>query len=153
VIAEPGPPRIHRNHERAGLLQILQNSLPARLPGQQAGQFAVDPFADRGAQQQPPHWLALPFQHLGQQVLGHRPLGAGELCREPLRVGVTAQRQRGQPQPGRPPFGPRQQPLQRRVGQLYAGRREQRPRLIGCEPQVGGADLGQLSLQPQPVQP
>jgi hypothetical protein len=42
---------------------------------------------------------------------------------------------------------------QRRIGQLHPGRLEQRPRLIEGEPQVGGADLGQLCLQPQPMQP
>ena len=41
---------------------------------------------------------------------------------------------------------------QRRPGQFHPGRLQQRPRLIDGEPQIGGADLGQLPLQPQPVQ-
>ena len=54
VVAEPGPPRIQRDHERAGLLQVLQHPLPAAAPGQQVGQLAADPLGHRGAQQQPP---------------------------------------------------------------------------------------------------
>jgi len=45
------------------------------------------------------------------------------------------------------------QQRQRRSGQLYSRRLEQRSRLGCSEPQVIRADLGQLSLQPQPVQP
>ena len=137
VVAEPGPPRIQRGHERAGLLQLLQHPLPARAPGQQVGQLAVDPVQHRGPQQQPPDRLALPLQHLGQQVLRHRALAAGELGREPVRIRVPGQRQRGQPQPRRPALGPLMQQPQRRVGQLYPGRLEQRPLLLPGEAQVG----------------
>src|SRR5262249_56899112 len=124
---------------------------PAAIPGQQAGQLAVDPVQDGGAQQQPPNLFWLPVQHLGQQVLRHRPLGPGELGRQPPRVGVPGQRQRGQPQPRRPPLGPRHQ--RRRVGQVHPGRSEQLSRLGHGEPQVRLADLGQLPPHPQPVQP
>ena len=153
MVAEPGPPRIQGDHERAGLLQLLQHPLPAAAPGQQVGQLAADPLGHRGAQQQPPDLLALPFQHLGQQVVGHRPLAAGKLFGEPLRVRVPGKRQRGQAQPGRPALGPLVQRRQHRVRQLDPGCLEQRPRLGQGEPQIGGADLGELALQPQPVQP
>ena len=129
VVAEPRPRRVQRHHERVRLLQILQHPLPAAAPGQQVGQLAVDPLQHAGPQQQPPHLLGLPLQHLGQQVLRHRPLGAGELRREPLRIRVPGQRQRRQPQPRRPPLGPLHQHRQRRLGQLHPGRGEQRPRL------------------------
>jgi hypothetical protein len=46
-----------------------------------------------GPQQQPPHFLVLPLQYLGQQVLGNRTFAAGKLGREPLRVRVPGQRQ------------------------------------------------------------
>ena len=106
VVAEPGPPRIQRDHERARLLELLQDPLPARAPGQQVGQLAVHPLQHRGPQQQPPDRLALPVEHLGQQVFRHRPLAAGELGREPVRIRVPGQRQRRQPQPRRPALGP-----------------------------------------------
>ena len=152
MVAEPGPPRVQRDHERACLLELLQDPLPARALGQQVGQFAVHPLQHRGPQQQPPDRLGLPLQHLGQQVLRDRALAAGELGREPVRIRVPGQRQRRQPQPRRPALGPVIQPGQRRIGERYPRRREQRPRLLQGEAQVGRADLGELALQPQPVQ-
>ena len=65
---------------------------------------------------------------------------------------MPGQRQRRQPQPGRPALGPLIQQPERRIGQRYPGRFEQRPRLLEGEAQVGRADLGQLPRQPQPVQ-
>ena len=129
VIAEPRPGRVQRHHERAGRLQVLQHPLPALVPGQQPGQLPVDPLQDRGPQQQPPHRLGLPVQHLGQQVLRHRPLAAGELRREPRRIRMRGQRQRRQPQPRRPPLGPLMQHRQGRLVQLHPGRGEQLPGL------------------------
>ena len=152
VVAEPGPPRIQRDHERVGLLELLQEPLPARASGEQVGQFAVHPVQYRGPQQQPPDLLRLPVEHLGQQVLRHRPLAAGELGREPVRVRMPGQRQRRQPQPRRPALGTVIQQPEGGAGQLYPGRFEQRPRLLAGEPQVGRADLGELPRQPQPVQ-
>ena len=127
--------------------------MPAAGSGQQIGELAIDLFQDRGSQQQPTYFLALPLQHLSQQVLGDGPLAAGELGREPLRVRVPGQRQGSQPQPGRPALGPRMQQLQGRPRQLHSRRSEQLPGLSQAEPQVRRADLGELSLQPQPVQP
>ena len=152
VIAEPGPPRIQRDDERVGLLELLQDPLAARTSGQQVGQFAVHPVQHRGPQQQPPDRLGLPLQHLGQQVLRDRALAAGELGRETVRLRMPGQRQRGQPQPRRPALGPVIQPGQRWLGQRYPGRLEQGPRLILGEAQAVRADLGELAGQPQPVQ-
>ena len=45
------------------------------------------------------------------------------------------------------------QQRQRRLRQLHPGPLEQRPRLTQGEPQIVRPDLGQLTLQPQPVQP
>ncbi len=152
VVAEPGPPRIGRDHERVRPLELLQDPLSARTPGQQVGQLAVHPVEHRGPQQQPAARLALAVEHLGHQVLRHRPLAAGELGREPVRIRVPGQRQRRQPQPRRPALRPLVQRPGRRIGQRYPGRLEQGPRLLRGEAQVGRADLGQLPFQPQPVQ-
>jgi hypothetical protein len=103
---------------------------------------------DTGWDSQPPHSLALPLEHLGQQVLRHRPFGAGELGREPLRVRVGGGRKRSQPQPCRPALGPLVQHRHRRPGQFRPRRREQLPRLRQAEPQVARADLGKLPVQP-----
>ena len=37
MVAEPGPVSVQRNHERPGLLQVLQDPLPARTPSKQVG--------------------------------------------------------------------------------------------------------------------
>ena len=97
VVAEPGPPGIERDDERVGLLELLQDPFPVRTPSQQVGQVAVHPFQYRGPQQQPADWLTLLLQHLGQQVFRHCALAAAELGREPFRVRMPGQRQRGQP--------------------------------------------------------
>jgi hypothetical protein len=88
VVAEPRPRRVQRHHERVGGLQVLQDPLAVRTPGQRVGQPAADPLHQTSPQQRPPpRLLALLLLHLGQQVVGHGPLAAGELRREPLRIG------------------------------------------------------------------
>ena len=153
MVTEPGTARVQRGHERVRHLQLLQHPLPARASGQGIGQRAGHPLQHAGPQQQPPHVFRLPVQHLIQQVLRHRPLTAGKLRREPARIRMPGQRQRRQPQPGRPPLGPLMQHHHRRIGQLHPGPGKQLPRLGHAEPQIPGPDLGQLTLQPQPVQP
>ncbi len=106
VVPEPGPRSVHRCHERVRLFQLVQDLLPAAAPGQGIGERAVDPIQHAGPQQEPPHFRVLTRQHLRKQVLRDRPLGARELFRESFRIGVPGQRQRRQPQPGRPAFGP-----------------------------------------------
>jgi hypothetical protein len=66
---------------------------------------------------------------------------------------MPGQRQRRQPQPRGPPLGPVHKQRQGRIGQLYPRCREQGPRLGHGEAKIIGADLGQLALKPQPVQP
>ena len=153
VVPEPRARHVQRHHERVRILQLLQGLLAAVVSGQQVGELAIDLFQDRGSQQEPPYPFAQPLQYLGQQVLGDGPFAAGELGREPFRVRVPGQRQRRQPQPRRPPLRPLIQHPQRRLGQLHSRRGEQLPGLSQAEPQVRRADLGELPLQPQPVQP
>src|SRR3954471_5931768 len=66
------------------------------------------------ASNQPITWFAraqlldvvgLSFQHFGEQVLGDRPVGAGELGDEPLRVGMAGQCDHGEPESCGPPLG------------------------------------------------
>ena len=65
---------------------------------------------------------------------------------------MPGQRQRGQPQPRHPALGPVVQQVLRGAGQHHPGRVQQRPRLRPAEPQVIGADLGELPGQAKPVQ-
>ncbi len=68
MIADPGPRRVQRYHERVRLLQLLQHPLAPRAPGHRIGQRAGHPLQHRGPQQQPPHLLALP---LGERLQEH----------------------------------------------------------------------------------
>ena len=88
-------------------------------------------------------------------------MAAGERDDEAVHVVMSAQRQAGQLQAGRPALGPRGQRRgdrvrQRRIGPRCAGHRhdllQQRRRLLGREPQFRGAQLGQLPAGPQPRQ-
>ena len=132
--------------------QVQQDLFRARPAGQQVGQLAVDPVQDRGAQQQILDLGRLAVQHLREQVLRDRALAAGELRHEPLRVGMTGQRDRRQPQARGPPLGPL-------VQQRDPGRRQRDARgveeLAGFalgKAQVRRADLGELAGQAQLVQ-
>ena len=83
-------------------------------------------------------------------------MAAGERRHEPGHIGLPAQRQAGQLQPGRPPLGARRQRRHSRIGQGHAGSGrhllQQCRRLVRGEPQLGGAQLSQLPARPQPGQ-
>jgi hypothetical protein len=153
VIPEPGARGVQRQHERVRLFQVLQQPLRATAPAEQVGQLAVDPLEDAGAQQQAPHRCGLPVQYLRQEILRYGPLTARELRREPARIGMPSQRQRRQPQPGRPPLRPVHQQLHHGIGKLRPRPGQQLASLCHREAQVLGPYFGQVSLQPQPVQP
>ena len=75
-------------------------------------------------------------------------MAAGERGREPGGIGLPAQRQGRQLQPGGPALGAGGQGRHRRFRQGHAGDRrplpQQRRRLVRGEPQLRGAQLGQL---------
>jgi len=107
----------------------------------------------RGLQQERAHPLGLAGQDLIGQVVQHKAVAAAERRREPGRVRVPAQRQSGQLQPRGPSLGAGHQRRHRRTGQARPGRlAQQRRRLLTGEPQIGGAQLSQLTAGPQPRQ-
>ena len=114
VVPKPRPLGVERYHERVRVLQAQQDPFRTWAAGQQIGQVTIDPVEQGGAQEQILDIVGLAFQHFGDQVLGDRALAAGELRNETLRVGVTGQGKRRQPQSRGPPFCPLVQ--QRRVG-------------------------------------
>jgi hypothetical protein len=83
-------------------------------------------------------------------------VAAGERGHEGGRVGLTAQGQGRELQPGRPSLGSRGQRGHGRIGQGLprppGHLPQQRAGLAGREPQVGGPQLGQLPAAPQPSQ-
>ena len=89
VVAEPRSSRVDRYDERVGVLQLEERALRAAGAGEAIGEGAADPLEDRGAEQEAPDLLGLALEDLGQQVVRHRPLAAGELGDEPLGIRVT----------------------------------------------------------------
>ena len=152
VVAEPGPLGVERYDERVRVLEVQQDPFRARAAGQQVGQLAVDPVEQGGAQQQILDVGGLAVQHLGEQVLGDRAVAAGELRDEPLRVGVTGQGDRREPQARGPPFGPLVQQRRPGLGQRDTRGVEQLAGLALGKAQVRRADLGQLAGQAQLMQ-
>ena len=133
VVAEPGARHVHRDDERVGLLELVQQPRPVAASGQEVGERAVDALEDAGAQQQVPHLGRLAAQHLAQQVVGDGPLAARELGHEPVRSVVAGERHRGQPQAGGPALRALVQP-----GQVARGDARRPPPASSSPASVGG---------------
>ena len=152
VVAEPRPLRVDRDDERVRILQLEERPLGPARSGEAVGERAADPLQDRGAEQELPDRFGLALEDLGEQVVRHRPLAAGELGDEPLGVRVTRERHRGQPQARGPSLGPCQEHGGGFGGKLDPGGVEELPRLLGREPEVGGTELGQLAGQAEAME-
>ena len=153
VVAEPRALRVQRHDERVRVREFQQDPLRARAAGQQIRQLAVDPVEQGGAQQQILDVGRLAHQHLRDQVLRDRTVAAGELRDEPLRVGVTGQGDRREPQARGPPLRPLVQQRRPGLGQRDTRGVQQHACFALGEAQVGRADLGQLAGQAQLMQP
>src|SRR6202042_860089 len=104
VIPEPRPAGVERDHKGVGVLEVKQDPFGARMACQQIAQLAVDAVEQGGAQQQLLDVGRLALQHLGERVLRYGPAAAGELRDESLWVLAVSQRDRREPQAGRPAF-------------------------------------------------
>ena len=91
VIPEPGPGRIERYDERVGVFEVEQDPLGAGVTSQQVRQLAVHAVEQGGTQKQLLDLCWLVIQHLGEQVLGHGPVAAGELRDKSLGVRAAGQ--------------------------------------------------------------
>ncbi len=152
VVAVPAVPALHRDHEGARPLQLGQHRLAVVAAGERVRQLAVEPVQDRGAQQHRPDRRRLARQHLAGQVVGDAALVAGEFGDEAAGVGVIAERQRRQPQAGRPPLGVGTQQGHVARPQVQALAAQQLCGLLQGEGQLGDADLGQLAAGAELVQ-
>ena len=152
VIAPPAAHLIQRDQEQARPFGLLEQRLAALAAGDGVAQRAAEPLQHRGLQQERAQLLVLPLEHLFGQVVQDVPVAAGERGHEAGGIVMSAQRQRGQRQPGRPALGPGRQRRHRRIRQRRRRVLEQLPGLRGREPQLGHAYLGQLAAGPQPRQ-
>ena len=156
VVTPPAAHRIERQQEQAGLLDLLQQGLAARAAGDGVAQLAAEPLQHRRLQQERLQLLGLALQYFLAQVVQDIAVTAGERGHEGGRVGLAAQGQGRELQPGRPSLGSLGQRGHSRIGQGRARPPghlpQQRAGLARREPQVGGPQLGQLPAGPQPRQ-
>ena len=156
MVTPPAAHLIERDQEQSGPFHPLQQRLAALPAGDRVAQFPRHALQDRDFQQERAYLLALQLEHFLGQVVQHIAVAAGERRHEPLGIVLAAQRQRGQLQSRRPSLGGRRQRRHRGVGQGGAGTGRDLPqqgsRFAGGEPQLGGAQLGELAARAQPRQ-
>ena len=85
----------------------MPRAAAARVEG--VGELAAHRVDHRDAQQEARLAGGLALEHLGEQEVRHRGVGAREVGHEPGRVGMAAQGEHGEPQPGGPALGAPQQ--------------------------------------------
>ena len=78
VVAVPGPVVAERGDQRVLALELREHVLGVRAAGQPVGEVAADEVDDRRAQQEVDEVVRLLGEHLGDQVVGHRGVVAGE---------------------------------------------------------------------------
>ena len=152
VEAVPAAPVVERDHEEVVALELLEHPLAVGASGQRVGEVRRDPPRDADVEQEGGHLGRLPGQDLLDEVVGDRAQVAGQLAHGHIEVTAALQRQRGEPQAGRPPLRPVHQGLQLPGRQPDAVTFEQADGLGVVQAEVGGPQLGQLPRQPQPLQ-
>ena len=152
VVAPPAAHLIQRDQEQARPFRLLQQRLAALAAGDGVTQRAAEPLQHRGLPQERAQLRVLLLEHLFGQVVQDVPVAAGERGHERGGIGLSAQRQRGQLQPGRPALGPGRQRRHRPLRQRRRRVLEQFGGLRGHEPKLGLAYLGQLAARSQPRQ-
>ena len=149
VAVPPGPDRLDKP---VRVRQGRQDCRGLLVAGQFAGGLGADLLQDGRAQQDVPDLRRLGVENLRHQVAGQGAVVGDQLGDELVRVGMSAHRDRGQAQAGRPALGPPGQALQRVRRQRDAVPGQQQAGFGDGERQVAGPDLGQLAGQPVAVQ-
>ena len=142
-----------RGHERAGVVELLQDPHGSRAAGQRIGERPADALEHGGAQQQLAHLGRLAVQDLGQQISPRRcarcPRTRARSARDPSACELRRRRGAGRrPTPrcareARPRRHPTARPRRRRAARASRSsekRRSDRP------------ELGQATREAQPVE-
>jgi hypothetical protein len=152
VVAVPPPLVVQGDDEEVLPLEGVQHRPAARSTGQGVAEAAGQLVEHRGVEQELPHLVRLPVQHLLQQVVQNEAVVAGERIDEggrPVRIarlGAPARRQRGQLQADRPSLGAGLQ-----SGDVHGIEIqphdvvEERAGLVGREAQVRGTELQEFA--------
>jgi len=88
--------------ECAAVLELQQDALAIGATGQRVGERSADALEQAGPQEQVAHLGRLMGKDLADEVLGHGPLGAENAATAASGSSRARERQRGQPQAGRP---------------------------------------------------
>jgi hypothetical protein len=150
VVAVPLPASVQRREQRAAARQLGEPPLAAGAAGQRVRELAVEHIDDRRAKQEAPVLGRDVGQDLREQVVADRPVVAGEVVDEALRLGMIAKRQSREAQRTDPPLGVFPQPPDVRLVHRHAELRQHLGGLREREGELRGPDLGQLVLEPEP---
>ena len=150
VVAVPVAPVVQRDQEQVRAVQLLEGDLAVMSAGHGVAQRAAQPVQQTGAQKKGADLFGLPRQHLLNQVVDDVSVVACEAGDKAADVLSALHGQRRQLQCSDPALCPSFQ-----CGDVVGG--EIQPahvvevgrRLLGCEPQVDGADLDQLPACPK----
>jgi hypothetical protein len=153
VVAVPPALVVERDDEQVLALKGLEHRLAVGPARQGVAETAGQRVEHGGLQQERPDLVRLAVQDLLDEVVQDEPMASGEGLDEPgdvSRAGVGPSRQRGQLQPGRPPFGARRERgyewgIELDLHHLV----EERLRFVGGEPQVGRPHLHELATRTQ----
>ena len=91
VIAMPRAVLVEGRRERAALLQPRQHRVAFGALGERVGQLRAERVDDRRPQQEVAHLRRLSREHLADQVVADRGVGAGEVLDEVVRLGMLVQ--------------------------------------------------------------
>ncbi len=146
VVAVPAPPVVERDEEQVGALERLEHRRPARAAGDRVAQRAGEPVEDGGPEEEVPDGVGLALEDLVGEVVDDVAVVARERRDERGDILASPHRDRGELESRDPALRPR-------LERVHVGAREReshpvvevRGRLVGREPEVGGADLDELA--------
>jgi hypothetical protein len=148
VVAVPDAVLVERRREHAAVLEPGDHRVTVGAAGERIGHLGVERLDDRRAQEERAEVRRLVRERLADEVVADGHVGPGEAVDERARVGMVAQRDRGQPQRGRPSLGPPPELPEVLRRELDAEGLEHRRRLVACEREVRGPDRGEAALEP-----
>ena len=127
---------------------------PAAVPpaGQRVGQLGADRVRHRRPEQELAQAVGLPVENLVQQVVGNRPIVAGETAQKAGAIRLRGERERGETNPCGPALGAITQRLDVALGEIGRERLQRLAALVQGERELGGPDLDQVVRQAQALQ-
>ena len=153
VVAERRARRVDRDDEHVVVLEREKEALRPGGADEMVGQGPRNAVEDRRPQEQPAHVDGLAGEHFLKQVVGDGPLIARELGDEASRIRMAGEGERGQTQACGPALGATMELRQTFVVETDMHRLEHGARLGQVEPQIGLANLRELTGQAQSVEP